>query len=100
LDKLIELAAVGCSILLVMLIAWPFLKKGARSDEELADRRRTLWQGGLICWIGAIVLFQVVGHLRQEKESIDRNNEKRIQQINAQYPQPARPFVNDSHLRP
>ncbi|MGF6282313.1 ABC-type transport system involved in cytochrome bd biosynthesis fused ATPase/permease subunit [Pseudomonas frederiksbergensis] len=86
-DKLIELAVVGFSILIVMLIAWPFLKKGAQSDEELADRRKTLWQGGLICWIGAVVLVQVVGHLRQEKESIDRNNENRMQQINEQYRQ-------------
>lgn len=84
-DILIELAAVGFSILLVMIVTWPFLKKGALSEEDLTDRRKTLWQGGLICWIGAVVLVQVVGHLCQEKELIDRNNEKRMQQINAQY---------------
>lgn len=86
-DILIELAAVGFSILLVMMVAWPFLKKGALSDEDLTERRKTLWQGGLICWIGAVVLVQVVGHLRQEKELIDRDNEKRMLQINAQYQQ-------------
>lgn len=86
-DTLIDLAAAAISILLVMLIAWPFLKKGARSKEELTERWKTLWQGGLICWIGAVVLVQVVGHMRQEVESIDRNAEKRMQQIREQYQQ-------------
>lgn len=86
-EKLVDLTAVAFSILLVMMIAWPFLKKGARSQEERTERWKILWQGGFICWILGIVFVQAIGHLRREVESIDRDAEVRMQQIREKYQQ-------------
>lgn len=86
-NTLLGLAAAALGVLIGMAVTWPFLKRQASSKEAQAKRWKMLWTGGLICWIGAVILVQVVGHLREQVEAIDRDSDTRMRQIDAQYQQ-------------
>jgi len=73
---LTDLIGVAVATLLGMVIMWPMLKRGASSKEELAERWKTLWRAGLICWVGGVVTAHYVGQLREEVKAIDLKAEQ------------------------
>jgi hypothetical protein len=79
------LAAAAIGILIGMAIMWPVLRKGASSKEAEAKRWKLLWQGGLIGWILAIVLVQVIVGLREEFDEINRQRDESMRQTNKLY---------------
>lgn len=64
-----DLIGVAVAILLVLFFAWPPLKRGARTKDEIKERWRMLWLVGLISWVLGVVGAHYIGELRQKVEN-------------------------------
>ncbi|MHC5195002.1 hypothetical protein ACYSUW_14705 [Pseudomonas frederiksbergensis] len=73
-------AAAAVGIFVGMMIMWPFLKRTAGTEKAKRDRWKMLWQGGLICWIAAVVLTQAIGYMRSQVQEIEQKNAAAVQQ--------------------